>query len=157
MNYILLALVKILDNIISTFKSISVYKEMKIISSILVIISQLIFYLVISQVINDKTLFSIIVVSVSSGIGNLMAFLINDKFKKDVKFTIVITSNDVKDVKNLCNYLTRHSIKHIANIGYTREGYHTIHVIAFSKSKNESRLIENFINNSKSKYLKEII
>lgn len=157
MNYILLATVKILDNIISTFKSITVYKEMKIISSILVVISQLIFYLVINQVINDKTLFSIIIVSVSSGIGNLIAFLINDKLKTDSKWTIVITSDNMHDVKNLCNYLIRHNIKHIANSGYTREGNHTIHIVAFSKNKNESRLIEDFINNSNSKYLKEVI
>ena len=50
MTYILLGLVKICDNIIMTAKSLATYKGQKILSSILVIISQLIFYLVISQV-----------------------------------------------------------------------------------------------------------
>lgn len=156
-GYILLSLVKILDNIILTFKSITTYKEQKILSSILVVISQLIFYLVIDQVISDNTLMAIIIVSVSSGVGNYIAFILNNKFKKDVKWTFVITSSNLNDIQNLCNYLARNKVKYIANDGYTRKGEHTINVMAFSKSKDDSRLIENFLANTESKYLKEII
>lgn len=156
-GYILLSLVKILDNIILTFKSITTYKEQKILSSILVVISQLIFYLVIDQVISDNTLMAIIIVSVSSGVGNYIAFILNNKFKKDVKWTFVITSSNLNDIQNLCNYLARNKVKYIANDGYTRKGEHTINIIAFSKSKDDSRLIENFLETTESKYLKEII
>lgn len=156
-GYILLSLVKILDNIILTFKSITTYKEQKILSSILVVISQLIFYLVIDQVISDNTLMAIIIVSVSSGVGNYIAFIMNNKLKKDVKWTFVITSSNLNDIQNLCNYLARNKVKYIANDGYTRKGEHTINVIAFSKSKDDSRLIERFLENTESKYLKEII
>lgn len=156
-EYILLGLIKILDNIVLTFKSITTYKEQKILSSILVVISQLIFYLVIDKVISDNTLLSIIIVSVSSGIGNYIAFALNGKFKKDTKWTFVITSSNLNDIQKLCNYLAEHGIKYIANDGYTRRGKHTINVIAFSKNKNESRLIENFLATTESKYLKEII
>ena len=156
-SYIILSLIKILDNVILTFKSIATYKEQKIISSILVIISQLIFYLVIDQVISDNTILAIVIVSVSSGIGNYIAFAINSKLKKAAKWTFVITSSNTNDIINLCNYLVEHGIKYIANDGYTRKGEHTINVIAFSKSKNDSRLIEKFLENTESKYLKEII
>lgn len=156
-NYLLLAAIKIFDNIISTAKSIATYKEQKILSSILVIVSQLIFYLVINQVINDNTMLAIIIVSVSSGIGNYIAFMINNKFKKDTKWTFVITSSNINDIKRLCNYLVEHRIKYIANDGYTRKGEHTINVLAFSKTKDESRLIENFLKSTGRTYLKEII
>lgn len=156
-GYILLSIVKILDNVILTFKSIATYKEQKILSSILVVISQLIFYLVIDQVIEDNTLMAIAIVSISSGIGNYIAFAINSKLKKDTKWTFVIASSNLNDIQKLCNYLAEHNIKYIANDGYTRKGNHTINVIAFSKSKNESRLIEKFLSTAESKYLKEII
>ena len=156
-EYVLLSLVKILDNIIGTFKNISQYREQKIISSILVVISQLIFYLVIDQVINDNTLLSIIIVSVSSGAGNYIAFSINSKFKRAAKWVFTLTSSDTDDVQRLCSYLVENNIKYIANNGLTRKNEPTIHVIAFSKSKDESRLIERFLENTKSKYLKEII
>ena len=156
-EYILLAIVKIGDNIVQTAKSISTYKEQKILSSILTIISQLMFYLIISRVIEDNTLLAIVIVSVSSGIGNYFAFLMNDKFKKAAKWSFIITSSNLNDIQNLCGYLAEHDIKYIANDGYTRKGEHTINVIAFSKSKDESRLIEKFLKNTESKYLKEII
>lgn len=157
MSYILLSIVKILDNIITTFKSLATYREQKILSSILVVISQLIFYLVISQVINDNTLMAIIVVSVSSGLGNYLALLINKRVKRDAKWTFVIASKNKNDIQNLCNYLIEHNIKHIAIDGYTRHGEHAIHVMAFSKNKEDSRLIERFLANTESKFLKEII
>lgn len=156
-GYILLALVKVFDNIVLTAKSIATYKEQKILSSILVIVSQLIFYLVIDQVISDNTMLAIIIVSVSSGIGNYIAFEINSRFKKAAKWTFCIASSDLNDIQKLCHYLAEHNIKYIANDGYTRKGKHTINVIAFSKSKEESRLIENFLSTTESKYLKEII
>ena len=156
-GYVLLSLVKILDNIIGTFKNISQYREQKIISSILVVISQLIFYLVIDQVINDNTLLSIIIVSVSSGVGNYIAFSINSKFKRAAKWVFTLTSSDTDDVQRLCCYLVENNIKYIANNGLTRKNEPAIHVIAFSKSKEDSRLIEKFLENTESKYLKEII
>lgn len=156
-GYMFLALIKIFDNIVLTAKSIATYKEQKILSSILVVISQLIFYLVIDQVIEDNTILAIVIVAISSGVGNLLAFAISDKFKKAAKWTFIITSSNLNDIKNLCNYLTEHRIKYIASDGYTRKGEHTINVMAFSKSKDESRLIERFLKNTESKYLKEII
>lgn len=156
-SYLLLAIIKIIDNVVLTFKSISTYKEQKIVSSILVVISQLIFYLVIDQVISDNTLLSIIIVSISSGIGNFIAFSISNKFKKAAKWSFVITSSNLNDIQKLCDYLVEHGIKYIANDGYTRKGKHTINVIAFSKSKDESRLIERFLSTTESKYLKEVI
>ena len=155
--YIILSIIKIIDNILNTFKSIATYKEQKILSSILVIISQLIFYLIIDQVIEDNTLMAIIIVSISSGIGNYIAFILNSRFKRAAKWTFVITSSNLNDIQKLCNYLAEHKIKYIANDGYTRKGNKTINVIAFSKSKDESRLIEKFLEHTESKYLKEII
>ena len=156
-SYLFLGCIKIIDNVILTFKSISTYKEQKILSSVLVVISQLIFYLVIDQVISDNTLLSIIIVSVSAGLGNYIAFAFNNKFKKYTKWTFVIASKNKNDIKNLCNYLTEYNIKHIAMDGYTRHGEHTIHVMAFSKNKEDSRLIEKFLAHTKSKFLKEVI
>lgn len=156
-EFIFLSLIKIADNIISTFKSITVYQEKRILSSILVVISQLIFYLLINKIIEDNTMLTIIIVSVSSGIGNWIAFVINDKFKRAAKWVFVLTSSDKNDVIRLCEYLTAHDIKHIANHGLTRKGDETIHVIAFSKTKDDSRLIDTYLENTNSKYLKEII
>lgn len=156
-EYILLAIIKVFDNVISTAKNICTFKEMKVLSSILTVVSQLMFYLIISQVIEDNTLLSIVIVAVSSGIGNLLAFIINDRFKKDTKWVFIVTSSNANDIQNICNNLAESGIKYIVSDGYTRKWQKTINLMAFSKSKDESRLIEKFLENTESKYLKEII
>lgn len=155
--YVILAIIKIFDNVILTAKSITTYKEQKFLSSVFTTISQLIFYLIIKEVTGDNNLLAIVIVAISSGFGNYVALIINNKIKKDTKWTFVITSKNINDIQNLCNYLVEHKVKYIANDGYTRKGEHTINVMAFSKSKDDSRLIEKFLANTESKYLKEII
>lgn len=156
-EYALLGLIKVFDNIVLTAKSLATYKEQKILSSILIVISQLIFYLVIDQVINDNTLLSIIIVSVSSGIGNLLAFFINDKFKRDDKWTMVITSSNIDELKEFCNYLKNKNIKHVVCNGYNRNWCDTINIIVFSRTKEESRLINKYLESNDFKYLLEVI
>jgi hypothetical protein len=114
------------------------------------------FYVIIKEVIADDSMTTILVISFASGIGNYIAFLINDKFKKDDKWQYHMTSSDKEDVVRLCNYLVSHNIKYLANHGLNRKGQETINVIAYSKTKDQSRLIEDYLKNTKSKYLKEI-
>lgn len=67
-----------------------------------------------------------------------------------------MTSSDKDDVLRLCNYLVENNIKYLANYGINRKGIETINVIAYSKTKDQSRLIEKYLAETKSKYLKEI-
>ena len=155
-TYILLGLVKVIDNIVLTAKSLTTYKGMKIISSILVIISQLLFYLVIDQVINDSTMLAIIIVSFSSGIGNYIAFMINDKFKKDDIWENIITSSNKKMLVELCTMLKKHKIKYLLFDTYNRSFIESYTVMIFSKTKAESKLVDEFLEQTDIKYLRMI-
>lgn len=156
MTYILLSLVKICDNIIMTAKSLATYKGQKLLSSVLVVVSQLIFYLVISQVINDNTMLAIIIVSISSGIGNYLAFMINDKFKKDDVWENTITSSNKEFLVNLCTMLREHKVKYLLYDTYNRRFEQSYTVTAFTKTKAESKLIDTYLKNTNVKYLRMI-
>lgn len=156
MTYILLAIIKICDNVILTAKSLATYKGQKILSSVLVAISQLLFYLVIDQVVNDSTMLAIIIVSVSSGIGNYIAFLINDKFKKDDVWTNTITSSNQEMLVDLCTMLREHKVKYLLFDTYNRSFEQSYTVTAFTKTKAESRLIDDYLANTDAKYLRMI-
>ena len=82
MTYLYLFVIKIIDNCIMTAKSLAQYKHKKILSSALVALSQLLFYVLIKQIVNDGSWLSIWIVVAASFIGNYIAFMINDKFKK---------------------------------------------------------------------------
>lgn len=156
MTYIILMLVKILDNVILTVKSITTYKGKKILSSILVAISQLIFYLVIDQVVNDDTLFTIILVSISSGIGNYLGFIINDKFKKDDTWENTITSSNTEMLVDLCTMLKENHVKYLLYHTMDRAFEQSYTVTAYTKTKEESKLIDEYLNNTDAKYLRMI-
>lgn len=155
--YLWLALIKVLDNIISTAKSIATYQERKWVSSFLVVASQFLFYFIITKVVDDGGLLAITIMSISSGIGNLTAFSINDKFKRDDKWSVILTCSCIQDVKDLCCYLANHKIKYIASDGYDKEGRKTINVMAFSKTKEESSLIDYYLENTNHRYFKEVL
>lgn len=157
MMYVGLFIIKVIDNILGTIKSIATYKEQKILSSILVVISQLIFYLVVSQVISDNSLLAILIVAISSGLGNYIAFLINDKYKSDDKWWIYITTSDIGFMNDFCCRLSHEEIKYSALKGFDKRGEDSIHVIVFSKTKAESKLVDEILNSSNKKYLLEIM
>lgn len=156
MQYIILFIIKVLDNIILTAKSIATYKNQKLLSSILIIISQLIFYLVIDQVINDNTMLAIIIVSFASGIGNYAAFIINDKFKKDDTWTNIITCSNKNDIVKLCTMLKENKIKYLVYNTYNRKFIESLTVMIFSKTKYESKLIDDFLKQNDIKHLRMI-
>lgn len=155
-SYILLAIVKILDNLILTAKSIATYQNKKILSSLLIIVSQFIFYFVITEVVNDSAMTAIIVISISSGIGNYLAFVLNEKFKKDDVWGNVITSSDSEMLIDLCTMLRQNHIKYLLMDTYNRKFEKTYTVQAYTKTKAESKLIDEFLSKSDAKYLRMI-
>lgn len=156
MTYVLLALAKILDNVILTAKSIATYKGKRLLSSVLVAVSQLIFYLIIEQVVSDNSLFAIMLVSISSGIGNYVGFVINDKFKKDDVWTNIITSSDKEMLVRLCTTLKEHRVKYLLYDTYNRSFAQSYTVTAFTKTKAESKLIDEFLKQTDARYLRMI-
>lgn len=148
--------IKVFDNIVLTAKSISTYKGQKVLSSILVIISQFIFYFIIDKIVEDNTMTAIITVSIASGIGNYAAFIINDKFKKDDTWENTITSSDKELLVGLCTMLKEHNIKYLLYNTYNRSFDESLTVTIFSKTKKDSKLIDDYLKQTNSKYLRMI-
>jgi uncharacterized protein YebE (UPF0316 family) len=156
-NYIILVIIKIVDNLILTAKTITTYKGLKIISAVLTVVSQFMFYFVISKVLDDDTMTTIIIVSISSGVGTYLAFIINQRFKKDAKWTNLLTCTDIEDIKKLCDVLRENKIKYIVNDSYSRSWSKTYSITAFAKTKYESIIIDNYLSSTSVKYLREIL
>ena len=113
MDIIILGLIKVVDNIVTTAKNITTYQNKKLITSILVILSQFLFYFVIKSVVNDESIISISIVCICSGIGTYIAMLINERFKRDVVYTNILTCTCTDSIDELCDYLLEHNIKYI--------------------------------------------
>jgi len=153
----ILAIIKIFDNILLTAKSLTTYQNKKFISAILVAVSQVMFYIVIKQVIADTSTTSIMVVAVSSGIGTYIAFLINDRFQKDILYMNIITNTDIQWMFDLNDYLIDNKIKCVLNNSLTRSKKDTYSLTIFANTKQQSKLIDKYLEESDGKCLRQIV
>lgn len=157
MELIIIALAKILDSLLTTSKSILTHKGKALSSSVLIFLSQLIFYFLISKIIKDNTVLSILTVSLSAGVGSYLAFMINNKFSKEVLYINIVTSNNKDDMKSLCEYLKENKVKNIIYDSYTKDWARTYAVQVLANTKAQSILLDKFIEISDGKYLREIV
>ena len=82
-NLVLIFIVKVIDNILGTSKTILIQKNKSFIASITVVVSQIIFYKLINVVDGNDGELMIYVIAVASGLGTLLALHISNKFSKD--------------------------------------------------------------------------
>lgn len=157
MQLFILGAIKIFDNIISTAKNITTYQNKKLLTSILVTISQFMFYFVIKSVASDDSLITIIIVSICSGIGTYIAMFVNDRLQKEATYTNILTCNCEDSITDLCDYLLNNNIKYIPVDSYNRENKHTKTVLAFAATRHESKLIDEYISNCSVKYLRQVL
>ena len=157
MEIFTLGLIKVIDNVISTAKSITTYQNKKIVTSFLVIVSQFLFYTVIKSVVQDNSLASTLVVCICSGVGTYLAMFINDKLKKDATFTNILTCSCNDSIDLLCAYLLENKIKYIPVDSYNRKNERTRTVLVFATTRYESKLIDIFLEDSDTKYLRQVL
>lgn len=140
-----MSIVKIIDNVVSTEKTILTQKNKAIAASILVVISQFMFYFIIKEVVADDNVVSIIVVSIASGIGSYIAFFMNKKLSKDTVLINIINSNDRNKMKMLGDYLRAEGIKVVTYEAYSDTIERTLSAMVFSRTKAESSKIDKYI------------
>ena len=157
LNTILISLLKILDNFLGTTKSILVHKNKAVAASVIIIISQFLFYFVISEIISENNIIVLLAVSIASGLGSFIAFKINDRFSKDKLYVNVITSKHLDDMKDLCEFLRLKNIKNIVTDSYNKDWTKSMSVQIFALTRVESNLIDNFLQDQDNKYFREIL
>lgn len=156
-NTIIISVLKILDNFLLTTKTILVQKNKALFAALTVTLSQFMFYFVISKVIEQNSMYINLYVSIASGIGSYFAMKVNDKLSKEKMYFNTITYKNKEDVIELCEFLKQNKVKYIVTDGYNRDWTTSMVVQIFAQTKNESKLIDKFIDDKNKKYLREVI
>lgn len=149
-NILVVSFVKIIDNILSTGKSILIQRNKAVLAGIFVAVSQIIFYKLINVTQNGK--YMIYVISVASGVGTYLAIFISNKFSKERLYVNVLLSDDKEAMMDLRNFLQLNKITNLTTDGYTKDFKKTLAVTAYIETKEKSKLLDNYINNSNTKY-----
>ena len=153
LTLILLFFAKILDNALSTGKTILIQHNKGFLAGVSVMISSLLYFSVIKNVVNAENSIAMLVVSVASGIGCYIAVMITDRFSKDRTYVNVIMSDNKEAVQELRDFLAENHITNVAADSYTRDwSKKTITVTAYAETKEESRLITQYLEKSPLKF-----
>ena len=82
----------------------------------------------------------------------MIAVKLSDKFSKERTFVNVILSDDKQSMIELREFLIAHKITNLTTDGYTKDWNKSIAITAYADTREQSRLIGNYLNNSKSKF-----
>lgn len=151
-HYITLAFIKVIDNVITTEKSILTHKNKALAASILVAVSQFLFYILIKEVVSDSNMISVIVVSIASGIGSYIAFCINNKFSKETVYINIVTSNDKGQMKDFADHMRAEGIKVVTMPTYGDDIEKTLTALVFANTRNQSKKIDKYMETNQGFY-----
>lgn len=143
--------VKVIDNILSTTKTILVQKNKAFLAGLTVVISQIIFYKLIDAVSNSGDL-TIYIIAIASGIGTQLAIIISNKFSKDRMYVNIIMCDNKEVMMELRDYLKDNKISNLTTDGYTKDWEKTLAITAYIETKEQSKLLDEFIENSEFKF-----
>ena len=148
-----LFLAKVLDNALSTTKTIMIQRSRWILAGIAVILSDFIYYWITKRVVSADGELAMLIVSVAGGIGCSLACLVSDKLSKDRTYVNVIMSDNLEAMQAFRDFLAEHHITNVAADTYTLDWHtKTITITAYPETKAESRLITRYIAESPLKF-----
>ena len=146
-------LAKVLDNALSTTKTILIQRSRWLLAGIAVVISDFIYFWVTKRVVSADGWLAMLVVALAGGVGCAIACLLSDKLSKDRTYVNVIMSDDLEAMKDFRDFLAREHVTNVAAESYTRDwNQKTITITAYAETKAESRLINQYISDSSQKF-----
>ncbi|MDI9243266.1 hypothetical protein [Fusibacillus kribbianus] len=150
-------LAKVLDNALSTTKTILIQRSRWLLAGIAVVISDFIYFWVTKRVVSSDSMTAILVVSLAGGVGCAVACLLSDKLSKDRTYVNVIMSDEKEAMMELRDFLAKHHITNVTADSYTLDwDQKTITITAYAETKAESRLINDYISESPLKFKRVI-
>ena len=155
--YAVLFLAKVLDNALSTTKTILIQRSRWLLAGIAVVLSDFIYFWLTKRIVSGDNNWAILIVSLAGGVGCALACLFSEKLSKDRTYVNVIMSDDLEEMKRLRDFLAQHHITNVASDSYTLDwNAKTISITAYPETKSERRLINEFIADSSTKFKRVI-
>ena len=143
----LLFIAKVLDNALSTTKTILVQRNHCVLAGITLALSNL---TITKNVVTSDNNLALIVVSIAGGVGCCLAVAVSGKLSKDRTYVNVIMSDDKEAMQRFRDFLAQHHITNTATDSYTLDwNTKSITVTAYAETKAHSNLINDYIAENK--------
>ena len=153
----ILFVAKMMDNALGTAKTILVQRNRCLLAGIALALSNYIYFCITRNIVTTDSNLAILVVSVASGVGCCLAVALNNRLSRERTFVNVIMSDDLDAMQQFRDFLAKHHITNVAADSYTLDwSVKTITITAYAETKEESMLINRYIENSPLKFKRVI-
>ena len=148
---------KMLDNALGTAKTILVQRNRCFLAGIALILSNYIYFCITKNIVTADSDLAILIVSVAGGAGCWLAMALNNRISKDRTYVNVIMSDDLEAMRQFRDFLAEHHITNVATDSYTLDwSTKTITITAYAETKDDSTLINRYIQDSPLKFKRVI-
>lgn len=152
-----LFLAKVLDNALSTTKTILIQRSRWLLAGIAVVLSDFIYFWLTKRIVAAESDLTILIVALAGGIGCALACLVSEKMSKDRTYVNVIMSDNLEAMRDFRDFLAKHHITNVAADTYTLDwNKKTISITAYAETKAENNLISEYIEDSPLKFKRVI-
>lgn len=142
---------------LGTAKTILVQRNRCILAGLALGLSNFLYLCITKNIVTTDSNLALIVVSIASGVGCCLAVAVSNKFSKEKTYVNVIMSDDLQAMKRLRDFLAKHHVTNVAADTYTLDwSKKTITITAYAETKEQSRLIDEYIENSELKFKRVI-
>ena len=149
----ILFLAKVMDNAINTTKTIMIQRSRWVLAGIAVVLSDFIYFWITKRVVSSDSDLAILIVSIAGGVGCSLACLISEKLSRDRTYVNVVMSDNRDAMQEFRDFLALQHITNVATDSYTLDwDTKSITVTAYAETKEQSRLISEYIEDSDLKF-----
>ena len=153
----MLFLAKVLDNALSTTKTILIQRSRWLLAGIAVVLSDFIYFWLTKRIVAAESDLAILIVALAGGVGCALACLVSEKMSKDRTYVNIIMSDNLEAMRDFRDFLAKHHITNVAADTYTLDwNTKTISITAYAETKSENNLLSEYIENSPLKFKRVI-
>lgn len=155
--FAVLFLAKVLDNALSTTKTILIQRSRWLLAGIAVVLSDFIYFWLTKRIVAAESDLAILIVALAGGVGCALACAVSEKISKDRTYVNVIMSDNLEAMQDFRDFLAKHHITNVAADTYTLDwNKKTISITAYAETKAENNLISEYIEDSPLKFKRVI-
>ena len=148
---------KVLDNTLSTAKTILIQRNRCILAGICLAVSKFIYYWIAKLIVTSDGVLAFLIVSLASGVGCCLAVAVNNRLSKEKTYVNVVMSDNREAMQQFRDFLAEKRITNVATDSYTRDwNEKSITVTAYADAKAQSSLINDYLESSALKYKRVI-
>lgn len=147
MSPLIAFVLKILDNGLSTAKTIYINKERYALGALLSSFSTFFYLVAIVQLTKDNSLKSIIAMCVATYVGTYLPGLLIKKSERDKLWIFDITANSFDEGKEFADKIREHNIAIKSYSSYDSDMNKVLSCKIYCSTKTESRIVNKFIPN----------